>query len=91
MITPKGVKYEPEENEFDLPFDMPKLVSDDKREFPDYPDPVQRGHLVEAIHPGTKVILREPMGWCAVIGGYMHPLEDFLRGPLCKPRLEVLA
>ena len=25
------------------------------------------------------------MGWCAVIDGFMHPLEDFLRGPLRKP------
>ena len=91
MITPKGVKYEHEENEFELPFDMPKLVSDDKSEFPDYRNPVQRGHRVEAIHPDTKEILREPMGWCAVIDIYMHPMEDCLRGPLCKPRLEVQA
>ena len=27
MITQNGIKCEPEENEFDLPFDMPKLVS----------------------------------------------------------------
>ena len=28
MITKNGIKCDPEENEFDLPFDMPKLVSD---------------------------------------------------------------
>ena len=27
MITPKGITYEPEKNKFDIPFDMPKLVS----------------------------------------------------------------
>ena len=70
---------------------MPKLVSDYKLEFPDYRNPVQRGHRAEAIHPETKVILREPMSWCAVIDGFMHPLEDFLRGLLSKPRLEVQA
>ena len=31
------------------------------------------------------------MGWCAVIDGFMHPLEDFLRGQLLKPKLEVQA
>jgi hypothetical protein len=44
MITPGGIKYEPEEDELDLPFDMPMLVPDQKRDFPDYRDPVQRGH-----------------------------------------------
>ena len=62
MITKNGIKCDPEENEFDLPFDMPKLVSDYKIELPDYLTPVQRGHCIEAIHPKTKVILREPMG-----------------------------
>ena len=42
------------------------LVSDYKREFSDDRDAVQRGHRNEAIHTETKVILREPMGWCAV-------------------------
>ena len=91
MIITHGIKYQQEKYEIDLPFDMPMLVSDYKREFPDYRDRVQRGHCVEAIHPETKVILREPMGWCAVIDGFMHPLEDFLRGLLSKPRLEVQA
>ena len=50
-------------------------------------DPTQRGHRTEAIRAETKVILREPMGWCAVIGGRMFPLEDFKWGPLCKPRI----
>ena len=54
MITPGGMKCEPEENELDLSFDMPMLVSDCKREFPDARDPVQRGHRIEAIHPETK-------------------------------------
>ena len=80
MITPKGIKYEPVENEYGLPLDMPKLVSDNKREFPDHRDLVQRRHSIEAIHPETKMILHEPMGWCVVIDGYMHPLEDFSRG-----------
>ena len=91
LITSEGINYEPGEDEIDLPFDMPMLVSDYKHEFPDYRDPVQRGHLVEAIHPETKVLLREPLGWCAVIGGFMHPLEDFFRGPLRKPRIGVQA
>ena len=91
MISPEGIKYEPEEDEIDLLFDMPMRVSDYKHEPPDYRDPVQRGHRVEVIHPETKVILREPLGWCAVIRGIMHPLEDFLRGPLRKPRIEVQA
>ena len=42
MITPNGIAYVLEENEFDVPSDMPKLVSDYKREFPDYQVPVQR-------------------------------------------------
>ena len=91
MITPGGVEHEQEEDELDLPLDMPMLVSDYKRTIPDYWDPVQRGHRIEAIHSETKAILREPIGWCAVIEGFMHPLEDFLRGPLCKPRIEVQA
>ena len=49
------------------------------------------GHCIEAIHPETKMILREPMDWCAVIDALMQPLEDFLRGQLSKPRLEVQA
>ena len=35
MITPNGIRYVPEENEFKLPFDMPKLEPDEKRELPD--------------------------------------------------------
>ena len=62
MITPGGIKYEQEEDELDLPLDMPKLVSDYKRGFPDYQDPVQRGHHIEAIHPETKMVMRVPMG-----------------------------
>ena len=50
---------------------------------------MQRGHRSEAIHSETKVILRAPMGWCAVSDGFMHPLKDFMRGPLCRPRIEV--
>ena len=50
---------------------MPKLESDERHELPDYRSPVQREHRAEAIHPGTKVILREPMCWCAVIDGYI--------------------
>ena len=67
------------------------LVPGQKRDFPDYRDPVQRGHRPETIRIDTKVILREPMGWCAVIEGFVHPLEDFLRGPLRKPTIEVQA
>ena len=62
MITPGGIKYEPDEDELDLPFVEPMLVPDQKRNFPDYRDPVQRGHRPEAIHADTQVILREPMG-----------------------------
>ena len=63
MITPNEIKYVPEENEFHLPFDIPKLDPDEKHELPDYRCPVQRGHRAEAIHPETKVILLELMGW----------------------------
>ena len=35
MITPGGIKYEPEENELNLLFDMPMLVPDFKCDFPD--------------------------------------------------------
>ena len=31
------------------------------------------------------------MGWYAVIEGFVHPLEDFLRGLLRKTRIEVQA
>ena len=76
---------------FDLPLDMPKLEPDERPELPDHRSRVQRGHRSEEIREDTKVILREPMGWCAVIDDYMHPLEDFLTGPLRKPTLEVQA
>ena len=89
MITPGGMKYEPEEDALDLPLDIPMLVPDQRSDLPDYRAPMQRGHHLEAIHPETKVVLREPMGWCVVINGFMHPLEDFLRGQLCKPIIEV--
>ena len=79
MITPGGIEYEQEEDKLNLPFDLQMLVSDQKCDFPDYRDPVQQGHRSEAIHPKTKVILHEPMGWCVVINGFMHPLEDFLK------------
>ena len=69
MIAPNWVKYELEQNEIELPFDMQMLASEYKREFPDYLDPVQRGHRLGAIHPETKVILHEPLGWCAGIDG----------------------
>ena len=67
------------------------LVSDQKHySTRDIKDVVQREHRPEAIlSPHTKVILREPMGWCALIGGYLHPMEDFLRGQIRKPRVEV--
>ena len=58
-ITPGAIKYAPEEDQLDLPFDMLMFVSDYKREFPHYLDPVQCGHRNEAIHTETKVILRE--------------------------------
>ena len=91
MITPDGIKYEPEKDELYLPFDMPMQIYDYKREFPDYRDPVQREHRIEAINTETKVILHDSMGWCAVINGFLLPLEDFLRGPLRKPTIEVQA
>ena len=40
MITPNGIKYVSEENEFVLPFDMPKLEPDEKHELQDYQSPV---------------------------------------------------
>ena len=51
MITPHGIKYEQKENEFELLFDMPKLVSDQKHDSNwDVKDPVQRGYRLEVIH-----------------------------------------
>ena len=42
MITPGGIKYEPEEDELDPQFDLLMLVSDQKRDFTeDYRDQVQ--------------------------------------------------
>ena len=86
-ITPKGIQYFPVENEYEPPLDMPKLEPDEKPVIPEHRQ-VQRGHRPETIRDESKIILREPMGWCVVINGYMH-LEDFLRGPRRKPSLEV--
>ena len=79
MITPGGINYEQEEDELDLLFDMPMLASDYTRKVSDYRGLMQLAHRIEAIHTETKVILHEPMGWCVVINGFMHPLEDFLK------------
>ena len=70
---------------------MSSIFRDQPSDLPDYREPVQRGHRQETIHPDTEVILQEPMpvGWCAVINGFMHPLVDFLRGPLRKPIMQV--
>ena len=55
MITPRGIKYEQKENEFELLFDMPKLVSDQKHDSNwDVKDPVQRGHRPETIRDETR-------------------------------------
>ena len=42
-----------------------------------------------AIREEHKVIQSSIHGNCVVLHGYMYPLTDFLRGPLCKPSLEV--
>ena len=42
-----------------------------------------------AIREENKIIQSRVHGNCVVIHGYMYPLTDFLRGPLCKPTLEV--
>ena len=42
-----------------------------------------------AIREDNKIIQSRVHGNCVVIHGYMYPLTDFLRGPLCKPTLEV--
>ena len=76
MISPGAIKYKPQENWIELLFFMQMLVSDQKHDSTrDITDAVQRVHRPEAIHPHTKVILFEPMGWCAVIEDYLHPLE----------------
>ena len=51
IITPDGIKYESEENEIDLPFVMPMLVSGYKRGFPDYHDQVQSGIVLKRSIP----------------------------------------
>ena len=92
MISPDGIKYEPMENELTLPENMEKLIPGPR---PDprlaFRDPAQREYRYEAVRTETTVILRDPMGRCAVIGDRLHPLEYFLRGLLCKPRIEVQA
>ena len=60
MITPGRIKYEPQENELELLFDlqMPVLVSDQKHDLTwDIQDQV-RGHRQEAIHTHTNIILK---------------------------------
>ena len=55
MITPGGIKYEPDEDELDLPFDLPMLVTDQRSDLADYRAPVQRGHRLEVIHPDNNI------------------------------------
>ena len=55
---------------------MPKLEPEEKPVIPERRQ-VQRGHRQETTRDETKSIIRESMGWCVVIDGYMHPLEDF--------------
>ena len=89
MFMPKGIQYFPVENEYNLPLDMPRLEPDEKPVILEHLQ-WQRGCRPE-VREDSKIILREPFGWCVVIDGYMHPITDFLRGLLCKPLLEVQA
>ena len=38
---------------------------------------------------GSKVIQSKVHGRCVVLDGIMYPITDFVRGPLCKPSMEV--
>ena len=90
MFTPKGNQYFPVESEYDLPLDMPKLEPFEEQVILEHCQ-WQRGRRPETIREDSKIILRAPYGWCVVIDWYMHPIADFLPGPLCKPSLEVQA
>ena len=88
MFTPKGIPYPPAENECELSLDAQKqelfgkdIVAEHRR--------WQRGRRPETIREDSKIILSELYGWCVVIDGFMHPMTDFIRGPLCKPPVEV--
>ena len=37
----------------------------------------------------SKIIQTELYGSCVVINDFMHPITDFVRGPLCKPPVKV--
>ena len=96
MVPPGGLKYEQEEDELDLPFDLLMLVSDQKCDSTWdsrilCSKDIAKKQSIPKVGADTKVILREPMGRCAVIGDSLHALEDSLMGPLSKPRVEVQA
>ena len=88
MYTPEGIPYIPEPDEVQLAADaqMPEIM--EKEIVPPHRK-WQRGCRPMTIREEHKVIQSSVHGNCVVIHGYMYPLPDFLRGPLCKPSLEV--
>ena len=88
MYKQEGIPYIQEADEILLPLDaqMPEVMEKDiipqHRRW-------QRGCRPIAIREENKILQSRVHGNCVVIHGYMYPLTDFLRGPLCKPTLEV--
>ena len=41
------------------------------------------------IREDSRIIQSRVQGRCVVFGGTRYPIFDFLRGPLCKPSVEV--
>jgi hypothetical protein len=88
MFTPKGIPYLPEENECELPLESQKQELFGKDIVPKHRR-WQRGRRPETIREDSKIILSELYGGCVVIDGYMHPINDIVRGSLCKPPVQV--
>ena len=84
----KGIPHIPTEGEAELPLDAQMQEMCQKDLLPEHRR-WQRGCRPEVTREDSKVIQSELYGRCVVINGYMHPITDFVRGPLCKPPVEV--
>ena len=85
-------KYVPYEDDIEMQKDLPGLEQDERID-PAlvFRGPVLQGTRKDVIREGTLIILREPMGWCAVINDRLYQLSDIQRGALNKPRAEIQA
>ena len=88
MYKQEGIPYIQEPDEIQLPLDAqtPEVM---ERDIVPQHHRWQRGCWATTIRKEHKIIQSSVHGNCVVIYGYMYPLTDFLRGPLCKPTLEV--